>query len=180
MKAGTVEHATVVGRYELVGVNGGLLPVSLDQEANGSGMVGCSVLSGELRLETDGTYQATIAGHPPVLKIDGAGRVVEHIGRGAYPLGVKAGLCWEITGGTLAPGERLLLHSDGLTESRNFEEREFGDPFVEVIASWHPNASAAALIDSILGEWRSFMGSIVPDDDVSIAVIRRNKPAGHD
>ena len=37
MKAGTVEHAKVVGRYELVGVNGGLLPVSLDQEANGSG-----------------------------------------------------------------------------------------------------------------------------------------------
>jgi len=56
MKAGTVEQATVVGRYELVGVNGELLPVSLDQEAKGSGMAGCSVLSGELRLETDGTY----------------------------------------------------------------------------------------------------------------------------
>jgi hypothetical protein len=56
MKAGTVEHATVVGRYELVGVNGGLLPVSLDPEASGSDMAGCSVLGGELRLETDGTY----------------------------------------------------------------------------------------------------------------------------
>jgi hypothetical protein len=56
MKAGTVEHTTVVGRYELVGVNGALLPVSLDREANGSGMAGCSVVSGELRLETDGTY----------------------------------------------------------------------------------------------------------------------------
>ena len=56
MKAGTMEHATVVGRYELVGVNGGLLPVSLEPEANGSDMAGCSVLGGELRLETDGTY----------------------------------------------------------------------------------------------------------------------------
>ena len=56
MKTGTIEHATVVGRYELVGVNGGLLPVSLDPEASGSDMAGCSVLSGELRLETDGTY----------------------------------------------------------------------------------------------------------------------------
>ena len=54
MKAGTVEHATVVGRYELVGVNGGLLPVALDQEANG--LAGCSIMGGELRLETDGTY----------------------------------------------------------------------------------------------------------------------------
>jgi hypothetical protein len=56
MKAGTVEHATVVGRYELVGVNGGLLPVSLDAEASGSEMAGCSVLGGELRLEADGRY----------------------------------------------------------------------------------------------------------------------------
>jgi hypothetical protein len=56
MKTGSIEHATVVGRYELVGVNGGLLPVSLDPEASGSEMAGCSVLGGELRLETDGTY----------------------------------------------------------------------------------------------------------------------------
>jgi hypothetical protein len=56
MKTGTIEHATVVGRYELVGVNGGLLPVSLDPEASGSDMAKCSVLGGELRLETDGTY----------------------------------------------------------------------------------------------------------------------------
>ena len=51
-----VEHATVVGRYELVGVNGGLLPVSLDPEEGGSEVAGCSVLAGELRLEGDGTY----------------------------------------------------------------------------------------------------------------------------
>jgi hypothetical protein len=50
------EHATVVGRYELVGVNGGLLPVALDPEEGGPGMAGCSVLAGELHLEADGTY----------------------------------------------------------------------------------------------------------------------------
>jgi hypothetical protein len=51
-----VERATVVGRYELVGVNGGLLPVVLDPDDAGSGMAGCSILAGELRLEGDGTY----------------------------------------------------------------------------------------------------------------------------
>ena len=51
-----VAHATVVGRYELVGVNGGLLPAALDAEEAGSEMAGCSVLAGELRLERDGTY----------------------------------------------------------------------------------------------------------------------------
>ncbi|HEY7612088.1 MAG TPA: hypothetical protein VH764_03775 [Gemmatimonadales bacterium] len=56
MKSTIVEHATVVGRYELVGVNGGLLPVALDPEDAGAAMAGCSVLGGELRLEGDGTY----------------------------------------------------------------------------------------------------------------------------
>jgi hypothetical protein len=56
MKTETVEHATVVGRYELVGVHGSLLPVSLAPETSGSDMAGCSVLGGELRLESDGTY----------------------------------------------------------------------------------------------------------------------------
>jgi hypothetical protein len=124
-------------------------------------------------LSPDGSYVATVAGHPPVLKIDGAGKVVERIGRGAYPLGVKASLQWDVVSGTLAPGERLLLHSDGLTEARNLTDHEFGDAYVEVVASWHPEAGAQALLESLLGEWRSFMGRAVPDDDVSVAIVRR-------
>lgn len=125
-------------------------------------------------LSPDGTFSATIAGHPPVLKIDAQGKVVEHIGRGAYPMGVKASLTWEIVTGTLAPGERILLHSDGLTEARNATEKEFGDAYLEVVAGWYPDASAQSLLETLLGEWRSFIGRVVPDDDVSVAVIRRS------
>jgi len=56
MRSTIVDDATVVGRYELVGVNGGLLPVALDPEEAGSEAAGCRVLGGELRLEGDGTY----------------------------------------------------------------------------------------------------------------------------
>jgi hypothetical protein len=52
-----VESTTVVGRYELVGVNGSLLPASIEQEEAGVGdLHNCSVVAGELRLECDGTY----------------------------------------------------------------------------------------------------------------------------
>jgi hypothetical protein len=124
-------------------------------------------------LNPDGTYCATIAGHPPVLKIDARGNVTERIGRGAYPLGVKATLTWEVLQGTLAPGERLLLHSDGLTEARNASEGEFGDATIDTVAGWHPEATARELLESILGEWRTFIGNVTPEDDVSVAVIRR-------
>ncbi|HEY0141876.1 MAG TPA: PP2C family protein-serine/threonine phosphatase [Thermoanaerobaculia bacterium] len=124
-------------------------------------------------LSPDGSFLATVAGHPPVLKIDTHGKVVERIGRGAYPLGVKAGLVWEEVSGSLAPGERLLLHSDGLTESRNRADQEFGDVYVETICGWHPESGAQSLIDSIVGEWSQFVGDFPVEDDVSVAVIRR-------
>ena len=121
----------------------------------------------------DGTFYGSIAGHPPMLKIGADGTVLERVGRGAYPLGVKSGLAWEVLHGTLQPGERLLLHSDGLTEARNATEREFGDQYVEVVAGWHPEANAQTLVDTLVGEWRLFMGNQPADDDVSIAVLRR-------
>ncbi len=124
-------------------------------------------------LSPEGSFLGTIAGHPPVLKIDANGKVSERIGRGAYPLGVKPGLTWEIVSGRLEHGERLLLHSDGLTEARNAQEREFGDAYVEAIAGWHPEASATAHLESLVGEFRTFMGHVPPDDDVSIAIVRR-------
>jgi phosphoserine phosphatase RsbU/P len=126
-----------------------------------------------LLLSPDGSFVATVSGHPPILKLDAEGKVVERIGRGSYPLGIKAGLTWEKVEGQLAAGERLLMHSDGLTESRNANEREFGDSYVEAVAGWHPQASAAALVETLVGEWRQFIGSVPAEDDVSIAVVVR-------
>jgi stage II sporulation SpoE-like protein len=124
-------------------------------------------------LSPGGNFVAAVAGHPQILKIDGCGKVVERVGRGSYPLGIKTSLAWEEGGGTLAPGERLLLHSDGLTEARNANGREFADGRVEAIAGWNPNATPASLVASLVEEWRLFTGDQPPEDDVSIAVIQR-------
>jgi len=52
-----VQRTTVVGRYELVGVNGSLLPAPMDQNEAGAGDPHhCSIMAGELRLESDGSY----------------------------------------------------------------------------------------------------------------------------
>lgn len=124
-------------------------------------------------LQPDGSFVATIAGHPPILKIDGGGKIAERIGRGAYPLGIKAAMEWEESRGWLAPGERLLLHSDGLTEARNTNGREFGDAYLDAIVGWNGAAPAHALVQTVMEEWKTFTNTRPIEDDVSIAVIER-------
>src|SRR5512132_4364095 len=46
-----------------------------------------------------------VAGHPQILRLSPAGEVLERIGRGAYPLGIRLGLDWPVESGRLGPGE---------------------------------------------------------------------------
>ncbi len=54
--------------------------------------------------EADGSFSAVVAGHPPVLKLDCEGRVVERLGRGSYPLGIRKNAVWTPGTALLAPG----------------------------------------------------------------------------
>ena len=124
-------------------------------------------------LDRDGSFFATICGHPQIVKITADGKVAARLGTGSYPLGVKSHMEWEVVRDSLGPGERLLFHSDGLTEARNVNEHELGDSYVDAIIGWSPSASPAALVDTIVAEWNLFTGGRPPEDDVSVAVIAR-------
>ena len=124
-------------------------------------------------LSPGGEYVAITAGHPEILKIDQNGKIVERLGRGSYPLGIKTGLAWQEIRGSLVRGQRLLFHSDGLTEARNRMGHEFGDAYVEAIVSWNPAASPAGLINTFVQELQSFAGGRANEDDISIAVVMR-------
>jgi serine phosphatase RsbU (regulator of sigma subunit) len=121
----------------------------------------------------DGAFTGSVAGHPPVLRLDAAGWVKERIGKGAYPLGVKTPLAWEVESGRVEPGETLVLHSDGLTEARDASGAEFGDARVESSLSRVAARAAPDLVASLAGDLSAFCGRDAPEDDVSIAAIRR-------
>ena len=124
-------------------------------------------------LGTDGSFEVAVAGHPPMLRIDERGAVVESFGRGAYPLGIKEGRDWAVETGSVGPGESLVLHSDGLPEARNVLGREFGDERVLSVLARTAGRGAAEVVAALSDDVLSFLGRTPIGDDVSIAVLKR-------
>lgn len=124
-------------------------------------------------LAPDGAFTATIAGHPPVLLVGADGVVRSSIGTGAYPLGIKDGLSWPPIEGRVAPGECLVFCSDGLPEARNADEEEFGDERVAAIVRANAGRAASDIVEALASEVTKFCGRTVPEDDISVLVVRR-------
>lgn len=126
-----------------------------------------------LLVSPDGSFSAVVSGHPPVLKVDASGRIVERVGKGSYPLGVKPQLNAAVEVGSLLPGEALVLHSDGLPEARNAAGLELGDARIAATLASAAGLPARSQVAALCAELGSFLGRSVPEDDVSIAVVRR-------
>jgi serine phosphatase RsbU (regulator of sigma subunit) len=123
-------------------------------------------------LEPGGAVTAYVAGHPPVLRLDAEGRLLERLGSGSYPLGIKKKAAYAAITTTLAPGETLLFHSDGLSEARAASGEEFGDARIEHFLFRKAGAAPYEVVSALAQELDRFLGRAACDDDVSIAAVR--------
>jgi serine phosphatase RsbU (regulator of sigma subunit) len=88
------------------------------------------------------------------------------------PLGLLSGTTYELKNAVVAPGTRMLLHSDGLAEAHNSERDMFGFPgVIKVMENCDPDDD---LIDELLAELDRFTG---PDweqeDDITLVTLER-------
>jgi serine phosphatase RsbU (regulator of sigma subunit) len=120
----------------------------------------------------DGSFSATVAGHPPPPIITPEGVIRERLGVGSYPLGIRATLEWEPIEGTLAPGETLLLYSDGLYETCDDRGNAFGEERIESLIRVFAGAAPAELVRELAQHLLAFGLGRAPEDDVSIAAVR--------
>ena len=117
------------------------------------------------------------AGHnlPYVRSDDG---VTELSARG-MPLGLMPGMDYEETEATLAPGEVMLLHSDGIAEAHDPSGEMFGFPRMhEFMAKC---VRADEVIDVMMTELDRFSGpGHEQEDDITLVSLKRSEHAGRE
>jgi phosphoserine phosphatase RsbU/P len=109
------------------------------------------------------TFTYTNAGHGAPMVIRSSGEVARLEACGAV-LGVFSEWSYEQAEVTLAPGDRLLLFTDGITEAANSIEEEFGEERLEELAVALRERDAAEIKDRILENVAAFTAGSKQDD----------------
>jgi serine phosphatase RsbU (regulator of sigma subunit)/anti-sigma regulatory factor (Ser/Thr protein kinase) len=120
---------------------------------------------------TTGNFRFANAGHdlPYVKTSQGS---VELRARG-MPLGLMTGMSYEETEAVLAPGESLLLTSDGVVEAHDPNGNMFGFPRLKEAVALYPGGHE--LIDHVLTDLKSHTGpDAEQEDDITMVTLSRS------
>lgn len=89
-------------------------------------------------------------------------------------VGAMPGFVFETARTRLAPGEALVLFSDGVTEARNPAGELFGTERLRTVLAAHEQADAAALVTGVREAVAEFAGAGPPADDLTLFALRRS------
>jgi sigma-B regulation protein RsbU (phosphoserine phosphatase) len=155
--------------------------LSLDRMVEAANRIFCeSTMAGQFvtlvvgRASRDGSVEFVSAGHLPLLHLGTVGSV-EPCAQGAtgVPLGMFATARFPVARLTLAPGEALLIYTDGLTEARNSAGEEYGLHRVKTVAGRRRTAAPGSLISECLLDLRDFTAGAKQIDDLTLLAIQR-------
>jgi serine phosphatase RsbU (regulator of sigma subunit) len=119
-----------------------------------------------------GDFHYVNAGHnaPFLLRPSGATR----LGTTGVALGVMPGSAFDGRGETLAPGDRLFLFTDGVSESFDPQDREYGEDRLEAFLLSRHALRSPDLIEAVREDVLAFCGSARPRDDMTMMVVERS------
>jgi serine phosphatase RsbU (regulator of sigma subunit) len=121
-------------------------------------------------LHRDGTLRWVNAGHPRPYLIRRNGDLARLPSTG-LPLGMLADAAYEALEERLAPGDRVVLFSDGLSEAENAEGEFFDKAGLPGAIGEHLASGCEELRGALERAVMQFIASPLPADDVTIAVI---------
>jgi sigma-B regulation protein RsbU (phosphoserine phosphatase) len=130
-----------------------------------------TVVYGTLDKRT-GAASIALAGHPLPILVRQSG-AIESLRPGGLPVGMFPQMTYEPQRLSLDTGDRLILHSDGVTECRNPLGDVFGDEQLRAVSAEAAGGSAADLVAVLETRLRDWRGTAEFEDDVSILVLER-------
>jgi phosphoserine phosphatase RsbU/P len=119
------------------------------------------------------------AGHPTAFILDAEGKVRARLGPTGPAMGllIKAGSPAPVEL-AFAPGEQLLVLTDGILEAFDPAGEEFGMERVLATVSREAGHSAADLVNGLFAAVADFAGGLPQQDDITAVVARWRKGAG--
>lgn len=128
-----------------------------------------TMLLADVELST-GRVTMAQAGHPSpaILRRDGH---VEFVGTGGLPVGLIDGAEYQQFEVMLAPGDRLLIHSDGIGECPDQEGRQLGEAGLAEMISGLRRCHGLAFLETLVWSLADFADTDSFQDDVSAALL---------
>jgi sigma-B regulation protein RsbU (phosphoserine phosphatase) len=126
---------------------------------------------GEMNRET-GEMRYVNAGHNPPIVIDKKGSI-ERLESSGLCLGMFPHTEYKVLPATLAAGDTAVFYTDGITESRNRENKEFQEEKLTKLIKKQAASSAKELMDKIFTEVGNFTSGMEQMDDMTLVVIKR-------
>ena len=123
--------------------------------------------------KTTGILRYVNAGHNPAV-VFGRDGAVRELGGTGLCLGMLPDRLYEVGTAALDPGDVLVAYTDGITESRNAAEAEFGvDGLAEAVRG-ERDKDAPAILEAVFSRLAEFTAGAEPFDDRTLVVVKRN------
>lgn len=120
-----------------------------------------------------GAASVASAGHPSPILVSGRDQVPE-IPSGGTVLGTQAPADYTSYKLQLNPGDALLFYSDGLSEVRNTEGREFSAGRLQQIMAQQHSRTARTVAEDLEGQLLGHLEGVAPTDDITFLVASRS------
>jgi sigma-B regulation protein RsbU (phosphoserine phosphatase) len=140
----------------------------------------CSNSQGGLRFTTaflaeydahQRTFTYINAGHNnPILRRSTG--LVERLDVGGLPLGIMPEAKYESASVSLAPGDWLMVFTDGLVEAVNAHDEEFDEPRVLSALALESANTPQQLLDRLMASVDLFVGSTPQHDDITCLLVK--------
>jgi serine phosphatase RsbU (regulator of sigma subunit) len=127
------------------------------------------------------THQLTYinAGHNAPILVRRSGEVTR-LDVGGFPLGITPDGAYREGWSRLEAGDVLVIYSDGVTESLNEAEEEFGEARLIEVIRQHRDRTAAGLRDRIDEALTRFVGKARTVDDLTLVILKRTSESSQE